>query len=350
MYEMLVGQPLFVGKTAREVAQQHLLAEPPRVAAVVFDCPVWLDSLVHQLVQKDPAQRLHGASAVLLALHETQQRVAAKTGVVEHAAGGFSPLQRMVDKDLARKLLNRARQERRDRIERDGQRPPLYERAWFLAACLLLMLSGIGAWLFWPVSEARLWGQARRVLAEQEGIQQEEARPLLEALLERFPESARADEARVMLDELDMASAERRLQIRAKLGREPRSEAERLYAEAWNYEQFGDRLTALDKYRSLLHLLGDDPQERPFLNLARRQIDAIQRDTSAEERIRFLEERLAEAERLADAGRLVDARRIWSSVVNLYAGNRELSVHVERAQNKLAEELRVESEELREKS
>ena len=70
-----------------------------------------------------------------------------------------------------------------------------------------------------------------------------------------------------------------------------------------SYEQFGDRLTALEKYHSLVDLLADDSAERPFVNLARRQIAAIERDTSTQERVRFIEQRLDDAERLADLAR-----------------------------------------------
>ncbi len=333
MFEMLVGRPAFAAGSVEQITTEQLQTEPPRVGSMVLDCPIWLESLIRQLLEKDPANRPHGAAAVVLALQETHRQVAAKTGVLEHAAGGFSPLSREVDKDMARDLLRKARREKHQR-----ERPtatPLYESPWFLALMLLLLVGGVAAWLLRPVNEAKQLERAKAILAEHEGVQQEKARPILERVLARTPQGEYAGEARVLIDELDMASAERRLRIRARLGQEPKSEAERHFAEAFRFEQFGDRLTALNRYQSMVDLFAEHGEDRPFVNLARRQIAALEKDRSPEGRVRFVEERLADAEQLAVEGRLVEARKIWSSIVSLYGSNREFEVQVERAQLQL---------------
>ena len=334
MFEMLVGEPPYDGTTVGEVIRHHLETNPPKVNAIVLDCPVWLESLVRQLLEKDLTRRPYSAGAVTLAVQETHNRVAAKTGVVEHAAGGFSPLQRQVDKDMARDLLKKARREKKEKDENASS--PFFEQPWFLALCLLLLLGSIGMWLAWPAREDKLFARAKDIIEQSEGRSQERARPYLERIVADFPAGQHSEEAQQLLDELDMASAERRLRFRTRLGQEPKTEGERLFAEAWKFEQFGDRLTALDKYYGMIDLLPPDGKDRVYLNLARRQIAAIERDTSPEDRIRFVEQRLAEAERVASQGRLVDARKIWNSIVTLYGQNREFSVQVERAQARLA--------------
>jgi hypothetical protein len=47
-------------------------------------------------------------------------------------------------------------------------------------------------------------------------------------------------------------------------------------------------------------------------------------------------QRLADAEELMLSGKKLEARQIWQSVVNLYAGNRELDRQVSHAQKRLS--------------
>ena len=68
------------------------------------------------------------------------------------------------------------------------------------------------------------------------------------------------------------------------MGRTPAHEGERLYCKALRFEQFGDRLTALDKYQGMVSVLKPEGDDRPFVLLARRQIATITLDTSVRPR------------------------------------------------------------------
>lgn len=195
MYQMLVGSVPFNGDAAEEIARQHREDVPERIDSIIFECPVWLSALVGELLEKDPRKRPYGASAVLLALNETTRQVAAKTTVVEHAAGGFSPLTPQVHKDEARLLLASAGRRIDEPEEQAESVPPFYERAWFLALCLCFLIGGIGTWFLWPESETRLHAKAVAILETKEGVQRENARPLLKRLLKKFPNGEYAAEA-----------------------------------------------------------------------------------------------------------------------------------------------------------
>lgn len=69
-YEMLTGQPPFVGANFAQVWEQHMHKAPPRVRDArlkngrAVECPEWLDELVQSLMAKNPQERPHSARAV----------------------------------------------------------------------------------------------------------------------------------------------------------------------------------------------------------------------------------------------------------------------------------------------
>jgi predicted ATPase/predicted Ser/Thr protein kinase len=70
LYELVAGQPPFVGQTTAEVVSGHLQAEPPRLSSVARDVPAELEALVLRLLAKDPRQRLGYSDSVAKALAE----------------------------------------------------------------------------------------------------------------------------------------------------------------------------------------------------------------------------------------------------------------------------------------
>lgn len=334
MFEMLSGQLPFSGEAPEEVVEKKLQSAAPRVATLVFDCPVWLDVLVSQLLEADPARRPHGPAAVSLALVETKRRVSAGTSVAEHAVSGLSPLKMQTDKAEARKVLGYKESRPRDRR-------PLHERPVILASglgVLTVIAIGVLTWALWPLSERQMIAKADALMASTNKSDWEVASEYyLKPLLARFPNGEHAPRAQAHLDSIAMDLAERRLSANIKLRKDPKSEGERLYADALNFEQFGDRVSALDKYQSLVNLLEESGPDRPFVQLARRQIKKLLEDAeSGDERTDFIKGRLAKADELAAKGNSVEAHKIWHSIVSLYSNNRELKSLVEQAQDRLA--------------
>lgn len=337
MFEMLVGQPPFTGDSVEAIARQHRETESPRVDGIIFECPVWLSAIIGQLLEKDPAKRPYGAGAVTLALCETTRQVANGTSTIAHAAGGFSTLQSRVEKAAARELLEQAQRQGRQ-PKKSGEQPPFYERAWFLALCLFLLIGGIGAWLLWPASEAGLLRRAVAIIETKEGIERENARPHLDKLLRMYPNGELAETAEEHLRVLDMQSAQRKFDFNVKHGREPKSEAERLYKEAWDFEQFGDRIAALEKYRGMVAVLvdGDEDATRlAYVNLARRKLAEIEAAGSDHDRLQFIESRLQDADKLSTQGKQLDAQKIWRGVIELYGNKPEFQTLVDRAEIRL---------------
>lgn len=334
LFEMLTGRPVFEAETAEQMVQCQVKETPPRVAALVLDCPVWLDVLIQQLLEKDPRKRPHAAATVILALRETKRKVAQGTGVAEHAVSGLSPLKSPADKQEVRKLLGQKKPRKKG-----SERPPLQESSWFLAACLVLLIGAVGAWLWWPVSPSRMLQRAERLMETDDRYQWAKARKwYLDPLLEREPDGPLADRARIHIDTIEMDAAERRLRFHARLGMEPESEGERLFAEARQLEQTGDPLAALDKYVGLETLLDDSGPDRPFILLARQRITALRDDPQGTaQRQQLLAQRMEDARGLAENGQLDEARQIWQSIVRLYSYKPEVQDLVEQARQRLAD-------------
>ncbi len=64
IFEMLTGRTPFIGETPAEVMHKHLDAKPPRVSEFTPDCPMGLESLVRDLLQKEPTDRPESAYVV----------------------------------------------------------------------------------------------------------------------------------------------------------------------------------------------------------------------------------------------------------------------------------------------
>ncbi|HRX78547.1 MAG TPA: serine/threonine-protein kinase, partial [Pirellulaceae bacterium] len=335
MFEMLVGRPPFEGDSIEAIVKQHQEEMAPRVDGILFECPVWLADVVAQLLEKDPAQRPSGAAAVSFALSETTRQAMSESAPI--TSGPYGTLRVEREQDVTLELLEETQRPTR-KSTRSVELPPFYERAWFLALSLLMLIGGISTWLLWPPSEAGLLRRAVAIIESKEGIEREKARPYLEKQLRMYPRGELADAAEEHLKLLDMDSAMRKFEFNVKYAREPKSEAERLYKEAWDFEQFGDRLAALEKYRSMVNVLSDgdeDATRLAFVNLARRNIAEIEAKGSDDDRLDFIESRLQDAEQLSSQGKELDAKKVWRGIVELYGNKPEFQTLVERAETRL---------------
>jgi hypothetical protein len=336
LYLALTGRPPATGDTLEEISRQVLTELPPSPASIAMDCPIWLDKLVMQLLAKDAAARPYGAQAVTLALAEVRRRSMSRASVAEHTSAGFSPLNVTDQKqrDEARALLGQGAlaDDQPTRDDSDWHDKPL------VLIVVLLLMAGLFAYLLWPLSEEQMRQRAERLLAEETRNALNRAKvSYLEPMLQKYPQGDHADWARDQLDRIEMEQAEHALTVKLHRNLPLSNEGERLYAEANEFERFGDSATALDRYRSMTTLLDDDPQYRPYVQLARRQIARIEYEgADADEAARILQAKLDEADRLHDAGKVIAARQIWYSVVELYGNNDNVAPLVTQAQGRLS--------------
>jgi eukaryotic-like serine/threonine-protein kinase len=332
LYTMLTGQPPFSANSIQELVERVQNEPPASVSSQVLDCPVWLNAIVEQLLAKDPRIRPFSATALQLAFKEAQRRQQQGVGVLQHVAAGFSPLQMNVNREEAEKVLG-IRPKKKSRRESETS---FFEKPWVLLSAFAVALTAV-IWFLLPLSEDTLRARAERQLASKDWIDWSDARDAyLMQIIERFPSGKHVEWAKGQVEWVEMQEAERRIERNQRLGRQPSSEAEKRYVEAKQFEDFGDRATALDKYRGIIRILSDKEEDRPIINLARRQLRGIESSPpDANQLQKLLQSKLAQADALYEESDIVGAKQIWESIVNLYDGNQELEPLVQRAETKL---------------
>lgn len=332
LYQCLTGELPWTASTPAELIRARRAAPAPRVSTKVLDCPVWLDALVSRLLQRKRHDRLPSAEATHRAIVDAKQKVAEGVGAAKHAVAGKRGVLAL---GADRNELRRLRKRPESSPDADA---PFYERAWFLAACLGLLIA-IGVWVMWPASEEQLFAKAQPLMNSDDPTEWRRAEDqYLAELLRRFPNTQYADEIDQFQHRLAVHRARERVKNIDRFGREPRTEAERRYAEARRDERDGDRVSAWQQYDAIVELLkgSSDADDQAFATLAREGSQRIrQLADDPNEQLELVRSQLAQAEEKIESGRLLEARKTLRAVIGLYDGNREMRPLVREARSLL---------------
>ena len=342
MYWAITGDSPISGSSIEEVMGNIEYQEPIPPAQIVLDCPVWLDKLVVQLLQKNPDARPPNAGAVKLALAEVRRRAMSRTGVAEHVSSGFSPLQ-MTDqkqRDEARSLLGREVVDL-DKVENDESGIefyiPWHDQAPILIGLLVLILAMV-AWYVWPDSESDLRAEAERLLAldTHRSLSEAKLEPLRE-ILTRFPDSGNASWAKEQVKYIDARLYLRQLSFKIKNDLPLKNEGEELHKQAQMFATLGDTESAIQKYEGIEVILGDEPEYQVAVEAARLKIDELRNkgveETEASE---LFAKALKKGDQLLKDGKVKEARRIWMNLVDSYDNTPGLESLIDEAKSRLA--------------
>ena len=96
IYEMVTGRPPFVGDDSVAIIGQHINTPPVSPAWHRADLPPALETLIMQLLEKDPAKRPESATVVLQALESIEAGKVKKEPSKETTVQGENPLYRRV--------------------------------------------------------------------------------------------------------------------------------------------------------------------------------------------------------------------------------------------------------------
>jgi serine/threonine-protein kinase len=212
-YELLTGKKPFQAETPMEMFMLHVEGTFERPSRVVLDIPVWLDTLVCQLLEKTPEKRPLDAATVALALEQVKEKVEAQQSAGVEAAKRRAidrpkdqPALDASDKDAARNLLQRKPKKKRAK--------PLYQQKWFqgVGSVAGLVLIGFVIWLVFikKPSPDGLYQAAQEALKSKNADTRKQARdgPIAQFLL--YYGDRKDDQAKEMRDLADKLDREDR--------------------------------------------------------------------------------------------------------------------------------------------
>jgi eukaryotic-like serine/threonine-protein kinase len=331
LFELISGETPFQSENQGEMLMMHLQEEPPRITSLVPNCPIFVEDLIFHLLEKDPQERPYDALALQVEIEEVRRKIAEQRSIVAETLAGGASVGTKAAEELKAALGKKKKKKKKDT-------GPIYQRTWFLALCLLLVIGFVG-WHFMPWSEDKLMSEAQKLVKSDFTADHVDAREkFLKPLLERYPQGKYASQAQSMIVDVNKRETMTKMRARVKLRQPPANEAERQFLNAEKYADFGDKITALRKYRAILDLFQSKDEFHIYVLLAQDEIDRIVRQSGEETLASFLNKRLRDADAARQAGRLSEAESIWTSIKTLYEDNAEAAVHLSYAKKRLRDE------------
>lgn len=157
-YELLTGRKPFQAESAVDMFLMHVQGTFPRPAQLNPDIPVWLDTLVCQMMEKKPEHRPRDAAMVGQVLEEIEQKVAANVSAGADVAGSRNLDPRYLadeDKKAARAIRAGAKKKKLRK-----RRRPIYTRGWFVLLACIAVVGAFGSVIYFgaiaPPSAASL--------------------------------------------------------------------------------------------------------------------------------------------------------------------------------------------------
>jgi eukaryotic-like serine/threonine-protein kinase len=224
-YELLTGRKPFNAENAMDMFLQHCNAEVERPSRMVLDIPVWLDTLVCQLLEKKSEHRPRDAEMVSEVLGSIAEKVKA-----QQSAGVDAARKRMADRlhgearpDEGDKAAARLLLAGKFKVKRRKKVKPLHQRKWFQVvgiSGLLLVAIGLLVWGVMPPSAEKLYARTERLMAGTPDEHDEALeKPITQyrRLYPDDPNEARKNQMQAWSDQVESEQRERQLEKKAKL-------------------------------------------------------------------------------------------------------------------------------------
>jgi len=285
-YELLTGRKPFNADNVMDMFLLHTTATFERPSRWVLEIPVWFDTLICELLEKDPKRRPESAAAVAQALGKIKEKMLTQT-----SAGMEAATKRRVDrsahdiklsaddKDVARTLLGKKKKIKSE---------PFYRQNWFTITALagLAGLIGLAIWfLFIKAPDADgLYASAQRLMKSTEFDDRKQARRgPIEDFFRYHPDHSKAAEMARWRDQVDAEICDYHLKKRhaGKPGGAwiADSDMEKTAFDALDDEELGKLSEARKRWQELLSLKDERTPERRQWGLLGekylRELDAV---------------------------------------------------------------------------
>jgi serine/threonine-protein kinase len=295
-YELVTGRKPFQAESVLEMFQQHVSGTFERPSRIILDIPVWLDTLICQLLEKSPDKRPRDAGVVGESLNRIMEKVTAQQSAAEETAKARlidrprgAPRPDEQDREAARSIRGGKKRGKPKAV-------PWHSRVWVRALGILVALAGVGGLLalaLRPPSADRLYAQARSLMESNDPDQQYEARlgPIVR-FLEYYPDHAKASQVREWADQVDLAGREQRLSrlLRSHKGAspirtDPENAGEQLALDATLAEEAGDLTASQRTWQELNDQYQKGAVQRSWGLMAERRLGDLKEAAAREERL-----------------------------------------------------------------
>lgn len=355
LYALICGKPPFTGDTAIEVLKKHQYGMFDAPRRVNPEIPSWLEEIVVQLLEKDPAKRLPDAHVVSRRLEQVRARIeffetetsagtfdsdaVTLTGDESGARSIVGPGPATLMKDLVRHELE------------SHQGHPILDRLFnttggLVTMLLLVVLGGFLWFMDWSPSSATRFSRGEAIMAQAPSEEWLTARDqYFKPLLDRDGGKWN-DQVQPYLDQIEqyaeLSQLKRDLrkyrsgkgQVENSASAEPR----RLLLLALSQKEAGDLVRARQTILAVKTLLEGDAEQGKLYDLCQHLLKELQpEDSLASERFNWLKSALHRADQLAADGKQGLAREIRDSIVHLYGQDPAAAEYVQKAQDALVQ-------------
>jgi serine/threonine-protein kinase len=300
-YELLTGRKPFMAESIMDMFKLHNEGTFERPSRVVLEIPVWLDTLVCQLLEKEPEKRPMNAATVAQALSRVKEKVEAQQSAGMEAATkrradrtGHEIKLDETDKEAARTLLNKKKKKRTD---------PFYTRGWFQGLALSAVLGGMAFVVYLvfikPPSPESLLREMETLLKSPDIADHVRARrEPVKTFLALYPNHKEADKVRRRSDDVHRDDVETQWLNRRRQGYDSDDEGEKLFRQATDEENAGKLADAAKSWQELAAYKNKGDEERSWGLVAESHLKELQ---AVEDLYRKLQER-AQAEKAPKKG------------------------------------------------
>jgi serine/threonine-protein kinase len=323
LYTLLTGRTPFEGEPI-DLLLKHRFAQFERPGRLVPGLPPDLEAVVCDLLEKEPDKRPADAGVLfrrLDSLRRKEERKASAAAVETtlNVAGGA--VGEVAGRAGPATLMSRLMREELERQNRGGPAKRLLNRPAVLVA-LFLLTAGALTWAFWPASADSLYRRGAALMASSDPADWERAwEEYFKPLESKFPDHAHKAEVEQFRRRLQDYQAGREAEKAARRAG-PMAEAQWFYQEGLRLRQRGDEAGARRLWKALVEAFGEVPSERPWVERARKELDAPE-GQGAKRQMGPVREAVEKARRLRAEGHVKEADAIVSGLRQLYKDDRE---------------------------
>lgn len=354
LYAMVCGRPPFTGNTAVEVLQKHQYGrfESPRL--INTELPNWLEEVIVQLLEKDPAKRFPDAYVVARRLESVRKKLEyvesmTETGVADSSKATIAVNESRTGPGPATMMKHLVRQEL-DQVDGPAFLHRLFDNTWFLiSALVLVVLGGILSFRDFSPSPEERFKLGETLMSQGPGEGWIKAKnEYFDPLIKQDPQkweplvTPYLSQVASYVELEDLKRDLRKGRLKQDGNRTTESEPRRQLLLAMARRDAGDIARAGDIIRSVKMLLEGDPLQTKLYDLCDRLLKDIEiRNSEAPDRLTWIKPAFARAEKLSKEGHDEAAHIIWNSIITLYEQDPAASAYVQQARAEMAKKAKT---------